>query len=170
MTGRSNLPISTRRFAGLRRMVLAALVVSVPGLWAGSKGPDAGQYTATDATMYSFIDIAGAGGSSSVLADTDDGAALLTLPFGFQFYGHVYTTVCVSANGLLTFVAPGAACGSAVDFANADLSVAGPPGDAPAIMPLWSDLTFQVPGAGAVYYQTFGTAGSRRFIVQWNHA
>ena len=104
-----------------------------------------------------------------MLADTDDGGVLLTLPFSFQFYGQTYTTVCASSNGLLTFVSA-AACGTAVDFANTDLSVAGPPGDPAAIMPFWSDLTFQVPGGGAVYYKASGASPNRQFIVQWQNA
>jgi hypothetical protein len=163
------MPTAIRKLAGLRRIALAAVLASAPSVWAATKGPDAGQYTATDVTVYSFIDIAGAGGSASVLADTDDGATLLTIPFPFQFYGTTYTTVCASSNGLLTFVA-NAVCGTAIDFANTDLTVAGPPGDPPSILPFWMDLTFQVGGGGAVFYQTQGTAGSRKFIVQWNNA
>lgn len=139
-------------------------------LLATTKGPDAAGYQATDNTAYSFIDIANGGGGTGVLADTDDGAAFLTIPFSFQFYGQAYTSICASTNGLLTFVANAGACGTAVDFANTDLTVAGPPGDSPAILPFWTDLSFQVPGGGALYYQTIGTAGNRKFIVQWNNA
>jgi hypothetical protein len=162
------MPIPTRTHAGLRRAALAALLATLPTLWAASKGPDAAGYTATDATVYSFIDIANSGGSASVLADTDDGAAMVAIPFAFTFYGQTYTSACVSSNGLLTFVANSSACGTAADFANADLSVGGPPGDSAAIMPFWSDLTFGVTGAGAVYYQTMGATGSRKFILQWD--
>ena len=150
------------RFAALTAGLLAASL-----LYPATKGPDAGQYTATDSTVYSFVDISATG--ARVLADTDDGAVLLSLPFSFQYYGQPYTTVCASSNGLLTFVAA-ANCGSSVDFANTDLSVAGPPGDVAAIMPYWSDLTFQVPGGGAVYYRTAGTSPNRQFIVQWQNA
>jgi hypothetical protein len=45
-----------------------------------------------------------------------------------------------------------------------------PPGNLPMIAPYWTDLTFSVPGAGSVAYQTVGGAGSRRFIAQWNKA
>src|SRR5882757_7503273 len=153
------------RFASIVAALACATV-----LLATTKGPDAAGYQATDTTAYSFIDIANGGGSASVLADTDDGAAFLTIPFSFQFYGQTYTSVCTGTNGLLTFVANAAACGSALDFANTDLTVAGPPGNSPAILPFWTDLTFQVPGAGSLYYQTIGTIGSRKFIVQWNNA
>ncbi len=159
-----------RPLAALHRIVLAAALATAPS-WATNKGPDAAQYTGTDATAYSFIDIAGAGGSASVLSNTDDGAVPLTIPFPFQFYGHVYTTVCVSSNGIMTFVsATSCGTGTVSDFANADLTVSGTPGDPPAILPFWTDLTFQVAGGGAVYYQTIGSAGSRKFVVQWNNA
>lgn len=148
-------------------LMLALLLPAAAG--ATTKGPDAGGYTATNATVYSFVDIAGGSGGASVLADTDDGTAALRLPFSFRFYGQAYPFVCVSSNGALYFVADSAAC-SFNDFANVDVTSVTPPGDRPALMPLWSDLTFQVPGAGAVYYQTLGAAGNRTFVVEWKNA
>jgi len=164
------MPISIGTLARLRRIVLAAVLASAPLPGATTKGPDAGQYTGTDATVYSFIDISGAGGSASVLANVDDGVAPLTLPFGFQFYGQTYSIVCVSSNGLLTFVTNLSACVNTADFANTDLASAGPPGNPPAILPFWMDLTFQVPGGGSVFYQVTGASPNRKFIVQWNNA
>jgi hypothetical protein len=140
-------------------------------LWAATKGPDAGGYTASDDAVYSFVDISGASGGATLLAGTDDGTALLTLPFSVRFYGQTYPQACVSTNGALYFVAAGDACdGFEADFANVDLSVAPVPQDRPALLPFWSDLSFQVPGAGGVLYQTLGTAPARRFVVQWQNA
>jgi len=138
---------------------------------AAVQGPDNGGYKGTDVTGFSFVDLTG-GGGTSVLAGIDDGTTALTLPagFSFKFYGQSYTVVCASSNGALYFVASAAACSGFNDFANTDLTNAGPPNDLPAVLPLWSDLTFAVPGAGSVFYQTFGTAGSRRFVVQWANA
>lgn len=156
---------------GTRRAVLVALLLVAPAVsWAITRGPDPGGYTATDATVYSFVDISGASGGTSILADTDDGAAALTLPFTFQFYGHGYTLVCVSSNGALYFTTSAGFCSGIVDFANTDLTTTSPPGDTPALLPFWTDLSFQVAGAGAVFYQAFGVLGSRRFVVQWNNA
>jgi uncharacterized protein (TIGR03437 family) len=149
-----------------------AMIVAANGS-AATKGPDAGSYTATDSVVYSFIDISGPGGGTSALAGTDDATAALTLPFTFKFYGTSYTLVCASSNGALYFVPDSATCvgiAAANDFANTDLSVAGPPQDPPAALPFWTDLTFGVPGAGAVYYQSFGIAPNRRFVVQWSNA
>ena len=96
--------------------------------------------------------------------------ATLTMPFAFQFYGQPFTLVCVSSNGALYFVTSAAVCDGFTDFANADVTSTATPKDLPTLMPFWSDLTFDVPGAGAVFYQTLGAPGSRRFVVQWSDA
>jgi hypothetical protein len=151
---------------------LALLVTCVMGASpiATTKGPDGGGYTGTDAAAYSFVDISGGSGGIGVLAGIDDGTVALALPFTFKFYGKSYALVCVSTNGALYFVANEAACTAINDFANTDLTGVATPGDTAAALPLWSDLTFQTAGAGAVYYQAVGTAPNRRFIVQWNNA
>jgi hypothetical protein len=138
--------------------------------WSTSTAPDAGNYTATNNAVYSFIDLTTSNGSASVLANTDDGVALITLPFAFVFYGKSYTMACASSNGLLYFVTAAAACNSIADFQNLDLTVASAPGDLPAVAPYWTDLSFQVPGGGAVYYQSQGNPGSRQFIIEWVNA
>ncbi len=156
-----------------RRQLAAAVLFTAGLLWATNKGPDAGGYTATDSTVYSFIDPAGGGGAPSILASTDDGGAVLTLPFNFQFYGNSYTMLCVSTNGLAYFVPDQTFCGATsqlTDFANTDLSSTAVPGDLPAIAPFWTDLTFAAAGADAVYYQTTGTMPNRQFIVEWHNA
>lgn len=156
--------LTSLRFAAA--IALAALAAAP--LAAISRGPDASGYTATDATVYSFVDVAGAGGAA-VLAGTDDGVAALTLPFPFTFYGQNYSLVCVSSNGALYFITAAASCSGVNDIGNIDLALT-TPNDWPALFPFWSDLTFQAPGAGAVFYQSVGAPGSRRFIVQWNNA
>jgi len=156
----------------LRRIAIAAaLAAGSIGAFAASKGPDGGGYTASDETIYSFVDISGASGAAATLAGTDDGTAAVTLPFAFRFYGTPYTVACVSANGALYFVPAASACtGFDGDFANTDLTAAPVPNDRPAILPFWTDLTFQEVGAGGVLYQTIGTAPGRRFVIQWNNA
>lgn len=172
MMRRSNMSAPMKHLAG--RRLVSALLAAAGLLCATNKGPDTGNYTATDNTVYSFIDPAGGGSSPSILAGTDDGGALLTLPFSFQFYGQSYTMLCVSSNGIAYFVSGNSTfCGSSaqtVDFANTDLSSTAVPGDLPAVAPLWTDLTFAPNGAGAVYYQTAGTAPNRQFIVEWYNA
>jgi len=162
----STLHAVGRRVVGLA----AALACGSALLWAATKGPDAGNYTATDEAIYSFVDISGSSGGSGILSGTDDGTALLTLPFPVRFYGQAYSLACVSTNGALYFVTAATCSGYDADFANRDLTAAPVPNDTPALLPLWSDLTFQVPGAGSVLYQTLGAAPDRRFVVQWHDA
>ena len=170
MIRRNRMPIPAGRLAPMGRWTLAVLLASAPLAWAATRGPDAAGYTATDATTYSFIELVGPGGSTSALANTDDEVTALTLPFSFQFYGQSYTIVCASTNGLVWFVANASACAESGTASNLDLTAAGPPGNPPAILPYWTDLTFETPGAGSLYYQTQGSAGSRKFIVEWSNA
>ena len=150
---------------------MAAVVAAAAALGLGAtKGPDAGGYTATDAAVFSMVDISGGNGGVSILAGTDDGLAPLTLPFAFSFYGVSYTVLCASSNGALYFVNAASACAGFSDFANVDLSTNAAPNDFPSVLPFWTDLTFDLPGAGSVFYQTIGTPGSRRFVVQWSNA
>lgn len=154
-----------------RTFLVAALCCSSAALWGATKGPDAGGYSATDEVVSSFVDISGASGGASLLSGTDDGTAVLTLPFAFTFYGVPYSIGCVSTNGALYFVNAASQCsGFEADFANVDVSAAAVPNDRPAALPYWSDLTFQVAGAGSILYQTLGSAPTRRFVVQWNNA
>jgi choice-of-anchor A domain-containing protein len=140
----------------------ALLLLAAPGATAGTIGPDAFGYVASDATTYSFVDIAATG--VAVLRGADDDKAEVNLGFTFQFYGKNFTSLCVSTNGLISLG------GCNVAFANQDLTTTSPQGDLPSIAPFWTDLTFAAPGAGAVYYQTLGAPGNRQFVVQWNNA
>ena len=159
-----------RTFMTARAARVVSLLAAVTIGLGATKGPDAGGYSATDATVFSLVDITGASGGASVLSGTDDGIVALTLPFPFRFYGVPYTIVCASTNGALYFVGAAAACNGFSDFANVDLTSATTPNDLPAALPLWSDLTFQTAGAGALFYQTVGTPGTRKFVVQWHNA
>ena len=96
---------------------------------AAVRGPDAAGYTATDATVFSFVDVS-AGGARS-FAGTDDGSAPLTLPFAFTFYGQSYTRVCVSSNRVI-YCAVGRKLWGVNDFANIDLALT-TPNDWPAV-------------------------------------
>ena len=156
----------------VRPLAAAALVgICSLGGFAATKGPDGGGYRASDETIYSFVDISGASGAAAMLAATDDSAAAVTLPFAFRFYGTSYSVACISTNGAVYLLASASACtGFESDFANTDITAAQVPNDRPAILPFWTDLTFQDPGAGAVLYQTIGSAPDRRLVIQWNNA
>ena len=140
--------------------ILAAATLSAVAIPAF--GQDSFGYTATNAVVYSFIDISRTG--TGVLANVDDGTATLTLPFGFKFYGTTYTSLCASSNGIVSF----GGCPTD-DVTTRDLTAQPTPGNLPVIAPFWMDLTFAIPGAGALYYQTLGTAGARQFVVEWNN-
>jgi hypothetical protein len=163
---------TTLRTAGRRVVTLAAVLACCSVLvWAATKGPDAGGYGATDDLVYSFVDISGSTGGSTLLSGTDDGTAVLALPFPIRFYGQSYSLACVSTNGAMYFIESVDECsGFDGDFANVDLTAASVPNDRPALLPFWSDLTFQVPGAGGVIYQTLGASPNRRFVLQWDDA
>lgn len=157
----------TKSIARPAGILMAALLALAPAR-ATTTAPDAGHYTASDSVVFSFIDLTVLGGSASVLTNTDDATALLTLPFPFIFYGSSYNLLCVSSNGIAYFVTGAAACNGIADFQNVDLTATAAPGDLPALAPLWTDHLFQ--NGGGVYYQTQGAIGSRKFIVQWNNA
>ncbi len=145
------------------RIVCSALAALALAAAPNAPAQDTYGYKATSDVPYSYVDVAATG--ISVLAGTDDGTATLSLPFPFRFYGTTYNSVCVSTNGLISFNS----CVPA-DFTNLDLTAQAPSGDAPLVAPFWMDLTFAVPAAGSVVYDTLGVAPNRRFVVQWNNA
>jgi hypothetical protein len=145
-----------------RRALQVVAAVLVLAAEASGIGPDSFGYTATTDVIYSFLNISSSG--VRILAGSDDDTALVNIGFPFNFYGTQYTSLCISTNGLVSFG------GCNADFVNIDLTAASPKGDLPSIAPLWTDLTFNAAGADAVYYQTLGTAGSRRFVIEWNNA
>jgi hypothetical protein len=144
---------------------IAALTITG---FAASKGPDGGGYTASDETAYSLIDATQ--GGAGILSGIDDGTAVLTLPFAFEFYGQSYQSVCVSTNGALYFGTDQAGCAAVADFASDDLANTVTAGDKPGLFPFWTDLTFDAQGAGSVYYKISGDAPNRQFIVEWSNA
>lgn len=149
----------------VRLALLTALAASV--VWGAIIGPAPFGYMATDETAFSFEDISTTG--VGVMTGADDARALLDLGFTFKYYGRTFTKVCASVNGVLTL----GECDSnpqTFDFAAQDLTASVTPGDLPTIAPLWFDLTFSKAGAGAVYYQTLGTAPDRRMVIQWHKA
>jgi hypothetical protein len=151
----------TRKTIGYGKgLLLAGLLWGCTIRPAGAQ--DAFGYTATSAVTYSYIDITGTG--TAVLANVDDGTATLNLPFGFKFYGTTYTSLCASSNGLISF----GGCPTD-DMTTRDLTAQPTPGNLPVIAPFWMDLTFAIPGAGALYYQTVGSVGARQFVMQWNN-
>ena len=151
-----------------RRPPAAALLIVVLTAFsiasAKAIGPDAYGYLAAT-TTYNFEDLTSdLYNPAAVLDNSDDDAVTVPLGFSFVFYGTIYTSVSITSNGTLTFVAPDN------DWTPVDLTKASPADNRPMIAPFWHDWTFQYAGSDSVYYQTVGTPGSRRLIVQWEAA
>jgi hypothetical protein len=116
---------------------------------------------------FTFNDISTTG--TTVLDGLDDAAVPVPIGFTFSFYGVPHTTVFVSTNALLTFVAGNPA------FTNMNFSGPVLP-DLPSIAPLWDDWRTDCselfpavcPGDDRVVVQTIGQPGARQFIVQWH--
>ena len=89
----------------------------------------------------------------------DNGSASVPLPFSFNFYGEVKTSVIVSANGLLRFAA-------GPDTArDCPLPVMG--GVKGLIAPFWGD--WNPARGGSVTWAVDGPVGARRFIALWKN-
>lgn len=119
-----------------------------------------GGYSATDEVPFAFEHIAHSGDRH--LSGVDDSWVNVPLGFDFDFFGASFNEVSVSSNGLLTF-----GSGTA-QWTNGSLTGSPFSLDLPAIAPLWDDWQFFQTGADAVYTQTLGDPGSRRFVAQWN--
>jgi hypothetical protein len=116
---------------------------------------DAYGYTGNAPVTYSWIDATG--GTNTGIAD-DDGYSDLSIPFDFRFYGQIYNSARISANGYLTFGDNG------WSFENTGLPWQDDPNE--GIYPLWDDL--DPSQGGSIYTITTGTTPNRQFIVEWN--
>jgi hypothetical protein len=160
--GRALLRIRQERdFLMNRCMAIVAgavvLVASAGSAWAAPIGPDSNGYYA-GAVDYSWSDIAapGAGQGTSILANQGDNAVSVPIGFNFNFYGTAYGTLYASSNGLITFGA------SEPTWVNINLNEYYP--TRPSLAALWDDWDAANTSA---WHKTEGSAGSRRFILQW---
>ena len=103
---------------------------------------------------YEWVDITTTG--TEILPDSDDQyVEQIPVGFFFNFYGNDYSEVSVTNNGIVM-----AGTG---DYDNEPI---GSSGIDNFIAPFWDDIvTWDT--AGAVYYQTIGTAPNRIFVVEW---
>jgi PEP-CTERM motif-containing protein len=152
-------------FAALAATAVLALAFE-PGS-ATQLGPDAFGYRASDEVAYAFEDLSLSLTSTRVLAGQNDASTLVPIGFSFEFYGTAHNEIHVSTNGLLSF-------GESYHwFFNRELDSPDLIGDPRLIAPLWHDWNFDgelQPLTDAVYYETLGSPGSQRFVVQWNRA
>jgi hypothetical protein len=112
-------------------------------------------------------------GDTDIGSVCDDCDTLVTLPFPFQLYTTVYTSVNVSSNGRLDFVVPNEPGG----FVTSCLPA--PPNVGPydfTIFGLWHDMRTDIVGAGCanfpggvcgIYTSVSGTEPNRIFNIEW---
>ena len=128
-------------------------------------GPDGYGYYAFDmldenGPVYNWIEIDPAyGGSGTVINYVlDDETVYVTLPFVFSYYGHQYSEISICNNG---WVAMGHT--NSVDYSNSHI----PDNDGPPAMiaPFWEDLSPQLAGTVAYYYDTT----ENYFVIEYNN-
>lgn len=116
-------------------------------------------YFASECTNE-FEDISGTGALASNASECDDCSDEVSLNMSFEFFGVPRPLVNISSNGFLTFTT------DVTDFTNDPIPSTIDPND--LIAPLWDDWDSSGVGRN-VYYETRGTPGNRRFIVQWDN-
>lgn len=120
-------------------------------------GADGFGYTGST-IPFSWTDISGTG--TFVPLGDDQVSGAVPIGFTFSFYGIDYTQAYISSNGFITFSSGQSnGCCSGQNLPNP-----GSPNN--LVAGYWED--FNLP-QGGIHYQTLGTAGSRRFIVQFTN-
>ncbi|MCK9310134.1 MAG: gingipain R, partial [Candidatus Cloacimonetes bacterium] len=131
---------------------------------------DVGDTGYADRPVYAWTEISPAeGGSGTLLAISDvynssdegdqvgaDALEVVTLPFGFSFYGVQYNTITVCSNGFIALGVTGNA-----EFRN--FRIPGAMGPNPMIAGFWDDLATSATGKVYSYYDS----ANHRFIVEW---
>lgn len=140
---------------------------SVGDLRYAAAGPDGGGYYAVEdsdgvsrAPAYSWQNIRGAGGTQ--VAPGDDGRVVVTLPFGFNWYGSSYTQISVCGNA---WIGLGSIAAPAYYQTHVHLPSNATDVPRPAVFALWDDVDPSVSGAWVGYYHD---AANNRFIVQYD--
>jgi hypothetical protein len=144
-------------------------------------GPDGFGYTfidsdEVDGPAFRWIEIDRTGTHEDWLSAGDDRGAIVSLGFDLNFYGETFDEIGISTNGYLSFdkhlyrnagvgnLEDGGTIAFLADWSNDPIPFHFEP-DA-LIAPFWDDLD---PAAhGDVYYQTFGEAPNRFFVVEWS--
>ena len=176
----------------LATLAMTALVGGLGSVRADTSGPNATDYVWIDnnapdpVTDFNWMDATGGtlipnasfqdDGASS---NDDDGWVTVGLPFTFNFFGTDYTQVDVSTNGFLSFDIDsdcndnynwddslGDELGNPIPHTDVDCDGDSGWGGNPLIAPWFDDLD---PGeCGKVYYDTFGDAPDRMFVVEFD--
>jgi uncharacterized repeat protein (TIGR01451 family) len=127
-----------------------------------SGGPDSFGYTYLDSNTprgptYDWIEISGTG--TEILPSSDDAwVGNINIGFFFNYYGTDYSQLAIGNNGLLF--------SGAGTWQYINQPITQTPGIHGFIAPYWDDIVTWG-SAGAIYYQTIGTAPNRKFVVEW---
>jgi hypothetical protein len=126
----------------------------------GGAGTDCGSFTYESAPSTSAFESIGTTGTSLGLLGDDVGGTI-TLPFPFRYSGTNFTEVYANSNGLLVFG------GVSNSFFNEPFPTAAVPNN--IISALWDDYEIDalVNPTGNVYFQEFGAAPNRTFVISW---
>ncbi len=137
---------------------ITTLATGLVGLVALSALPAAAQTYTRSEPGGGFRSIASSGTRLS-FPSADDGAAALSIPFAFSFFGQPVSLAYASTNGLVSFGL------SVTAYQNTTVPSPSTPNNIAAAM--WSDLELN---AGAVYVG-LGTAsnGGQAYIVEWSN-
>ena len=112
------------------------------------------------APVYNWTEIRGLGTQLTGLS-ADDAAAVVSLPFTFNWYGSPYTALRMCSNGWVAF-------GTNTSTAYSNTAIPTSTFSNGCIFPLWDDLngsSTAAPNAWAGYYHD---AANGRFIVEWD--
>jgi Kelch motif len=146
----------------IRKTALLAIcfaLIATGAAFAASGGPNAAGYSwDDDAYTYSWED---ATAGALVNLDDDEVGGPYPIGFTFNFYGTAYTEFYISSNGWITFSATADS-----DFSeDCPIDAVESPKEMIALM--WEDLDPET-RTDAIYYETFGTAGSRYTVIQYD--
>jgi hypothetical protein len=124
-------------------------------------GPDTFGYKFIDSNeqggpCFNWIDITQTGTNTGI--HCDDCGSGFPMGFDFTFFGNTYPGVGIASNGYLGF------SGNLGDYTNDCIPNVKTPNN--IICPFWDDLISTCAGAD-IFYQTFGSAPNRYFVVEW---
>lgn len=154
----------------MRLIVALLMLLGGPSVWAQTVGPDQTGYIMTNDVTATFEDIASTGTATLQGKSAADPVAQrstsTSMGFDFVYHGTTYTTAYWNIFGQLTFSSSelhvtGGNSFCFVTFLSTacnDLSV----------FVFWDNIAPSAFPMDAVYYETKGSPGARRFIVQWN--
>jgi hypothetical protein len=125
-----------------------------------------GSYSATLLATPQFIDISHDAGAVAVLKKGDDAVVQAPIGFSFSFFNQQYDAIWINSNGLMSFSSL-PSDGGYTTHTGTDLTQNTGP-NRPIIAPLWGDT--KLSDNEVVYYETLGSEGNQRFVVQWSLA